>query len=290
MNILRLTQRRRGEADGGARELTRRAKLLWTAGNALMLFGVILLSYVAGLSVQAEYGRLAARGDSDLPVPRAVTYLGVDTLPVSGAEPAPFIAPTAGPAPTQQRAGAIADGAGGVEPSFAAPRAPTPLAEQPASVTRVVIPSIDVDSKVVEVGWETVTSDAGKPVSVWQVAEYAVGQHRGSANPGAGGNIVLAGHVGGYGKVFKDLVKVKAGDLITLSSDGRDYVYRVDERLIVKEEGVAPEQHAENARYIAPTTREVVTLVTCWPARGPDRFQYRIIVRASPLASATNGQ
>jgi hypothetical protein len=37
-------------------------------------------------------------------------------------------------------------------------------------------------------------------MAIWQVAEYAVGQHRGSANPGEGDNIVLAGHVGGFGQ------------------------------------------------------------------------------------------
>ena len=70
-----------------------------------------------------------------------------------------------------------------------------------STVTRVIIPSIGVDSKAVEVGWE-VKEQNGQQVAVWQVAECAVGQHRGSANPGEGENIVLAGHVGGYGKVF----------------------------------------------------------------------------------------
>src|SRR6185503_9007519 len=156
------------------------------------------------------------------------------------------------------------------------------------TVTRVSIPSIGVDSKVVEVGWD-VEQQGGQQVAVWQVAEYAVGQHRGSANPGEGGNIVLAGHVGGYGKVFKDLFYVKPGDQITLYSAGQQYMYVVQERLLLTEEGVSAEQHAANAQYIAPTDHEVVTLVTCWPPKGPDRFTQRVVVRAVPFAASSAG-
>jgi LPXTG-site transpeptidase (sortase) family protein len=118
------------------------------------------------------------------------------------------------------------------------------------------------------------------------VAEYAVGQHRGSSNPGEGGNVVLAGHVGGYGKVFKDLFYVNPGDQITLYSDGQQYLYTVQERLVLTEEGVSPEQRDANAQYIAPTDHEVVTLVTCWPPKGPTKFTQRVVVRAVPFAAS----
>jgi sortase A len=125
---------------------------------------------------------------------------------------------------------------------------------------------------------------------VWQVAEYAVGQHRGSANPGDGENIVLAGHVGGYGKVFKDLIAVKPGDPITLYSQGQQYLYTVTEQVVVKEEGVSAAQQAANALYIGPAHREVVTLITCWPPRGPEKYQYRVIVRAVPFGGELGPQ
>jgi sortase A len=112
------------------------------------------------------------------------------------------------------------------------------LAHQ-SMVTRLVIPSINVDSKVVEVGWEVVEQN-GQQVAIWQVAKYAVGQHKGSANPGEGNNIVLAGHVGGYGKVFKDLYYVKSDDQITIYSAGQQYLYMVQERLVLQEESVSP--------------------------------------------------
>ena len=151
------------------------------------------------------------------------------------------------------------------------------------TITRIIIPRIDVDSKVVGVGWE-VKEVKGKQVAIWQVAEYAVGHHISSANPGEHDNIVLAGHVGGYGKVFRDLVKLQPGDRLSIYSAGQIYQYVVSEKVIVTEEGVSAEQQAENARYIAPSDTEMVTLVTCWPDTGPDRFKQRVIVRALPVA------
>lgn len=255
--------------------LSRRAKIYWTLGNALMLFGAVLLAYVGGLYALAEYGRYAARGDTEAPPPRVIAAPNTASRGLLGAsEPAPFVVPLLNQA----------DAAGQVVSDV-----PVSLADRPATVARVVIPSIDLDSKVVEVGWE-VQHVGGQDVAVWQVAEYAVGQHRGSANPGEGDNIVLAGHVGGYGKVFKDLIAVKPGDSITLYSEGQQYLYTVTEQRVVKEEGVSREQQSVNALYIAPTYHEVVTLITCWPPRGPEKFMYRVIVRAVPYGASAGQQ
>jgi sortase A len=241
-----------------------RAKLMWTLGNLCMLIGIVLLLYIGGVYTQASYGRYAARGDTDAPAPVAVAD-------APNAEPAPFTAPVLTTASTDgQVVGAVPDAA---------------RATHQSTVTRLVIPSINVDSKVVEVGWEVVEQN-GQQAAVWQVAKYAVGQHQGSANPGEGDNIVLAGHVGGYGKVFKDLYYVKPGDQITIYSAGQQYLYTVQEWLVLQEDGVAPEQRAANAQYVAPVGNEVVTLVTCWPASGPDKFTQRVIVRAAPFEAA----
>jgi sortase A len=254
--------------------MSTRAKLFWTLGNALMLFGAVLLAYVGGLYALAEYGRYAARGDSEAPPPRVVSMPDPSSLGlIRSAEPAPFVVPLLNQPGSEGRVVSDIPAAGAAQ----------------ATVERVVIPSIDVDSKVVEVGWDVQEVD-GQEVAVWQVAEYAVGQHRGSANPGDGENIVLAGHVGGYGKVFKDLIAVKPGDPITLYSEGQQYLYTVTEQVVVKEEGVAPEQQAANALYIGPTNGEVVTLITCWPPRGPEKFMYRVIVRAAPFGTELGPQ
>ena len=245
-------------------ELSQRAKVLWTFGNLFMLIGLVLLLYVGGIYSQAEYERYAARGDTDVPAPPAV-------VPQDDQEPAPFVAPV------------LSSGAS--DEGRVVSTVPVVSAEHASTISRIRIPSISVDSKVVEVGWD-VEKQGGQDVAVWQVAEYAVGQHRGSANPGEGNNIVMAGHVGGYGKVFKDLYYVKPGDQLIINSAGQEYLYTVQERLLVTEEGVSPEQHAANAQLIAPTRQEMVTLVTCWPPKGPDRFTQRVVVRAQPFTSA----
>jgi sortase (surface protein transpeptidase) len=239
-----------------------RAKIVWTLGNLLMVVGLYLLAYVGGLYADAAYNRLAARGDNTIVLPPPTTLAVQDV-------PAAFTVPVL----------ATNDGE-------RAPLGWLPASRpgQQALVSRVVIPSIDVDSKVVEVGWELVEEN-GQQVAVWQVAEYAVGQHKGSANPGEGENIVLAGHVGGYGLVFKDLYYVNPGELVTLYSNGAQYRYVVSEKIVVDEEGVPAEQRVENARFIQPQDQEVVTLLTCWPPSGPAKFSQRVIVRALPFGT-----
>ncbi len=245
------------------------SRLIWTIGNALMLVGVVLLLYVGGIYAQAEYDRYAARGDTDLPAPQMIAHVPVAAP--AAYQPAPFTAPNLSTSSYSEGPvrSAVPDAA---------------RAAHQSTITRVVIPSIGVDSKVVEVGWDVVEQN-GQQMAVWQVAEYAVGQHRGSANPGEGDNIVLAGHVGGYGKVFKNLFYINPGDQITLYSGGQEYLYTVQERHILTEEGVSPEQQAANAQYIAPTGTEEITLVTCWPAKGADRFTQRVVVRAVPFGT-----
>jgi sortase A len=236
---------------------------VWTLGNLLMVVGLYLLIYVGGLYANATYNRLAARGDNEIAAPPPTTLAAEEV-------PAAFTAPV------------LAAQRGSAEASVSA--IPQTVPGQQALVSRVVIPSIAVDSKVVEVGWDVVEEN-GQQVAIWQVAEFAVGQHKGSANPGEGENIVLAGHVGGYGKVFKDLFYVNPGDPIVIYSNGSQYRYTVSEKIVVDEEGVPTEQRIANARYIQPAGEEVVTLLTCWPESGPNRFTQRIIVRAIPFGA-----
>src|SRR5205814_3709986 len=49
---------------------------------------------------------------------------------------------------------------------------------------RLSIPSVSIDSKVVPVSWRMIPAPSGIQKSEWQVADYAVGHHAGSANPG----------------------------------------------------------------------------------------------------------
>lgn len=269
--------------------LTARARMLWTIGNVCMLAGLVMLLYVGGLYATDEYGRYAARGDTDVPVSAVVAESDV-------AEPAAFVAPTpiiaSVPiiAPTSVAAAApvvaaapeavpVPDSNTEREGQLPAPGGALP--EQRSLVSRVIIPSIKLDAKVVEVGWEQ-SGEGDQSGLVWQVAKYAVGQHRGSANPGEGGNIVLAGHVGGYGQVFRDLFYVHPGEEVRLFVGDQEFRYTIKERLVLDEEGAPPEQRAANAQLIGSTDSETVTLVTCWPGNGPNKFKQRVVVRAVP--------
>lgn len=269
---------RTGDVIVTVNQTTRRRRVYWTLGNLLAIAGLYLLLYVGGVYSEITYHRMAARGDSDIAAPRVLMGGAGNQAGVSFAS-APVTPTSAAPVALPAFEAPVLAGQGEAAPS------PAPAEVHQALVERIVIPSIKVDSKVIEVGWEVVEQD-GQQVAVWQVAEYAVGQHRGSANPGEGGNIVLAGHVGGYGKVFRDLFYVRPGEPVVLYSEGRQFLYVVKERLVVPEEDASPEQRAENARLIAPTDYEVVTLVTCWPLTGPKKFTQRVIIRAFPYAPA----
>lgn len=158
-----------------------------------------------------------------------------------------------------------------------------PVISQSGRIASVRIPAIGVDSRVVEVGWEYVINPLGESELVWQVAKYAVGHHFTSAAPGDQDNIVLSAHVGGYGRVFSRLNELRPNDDIEVTRDGRTYVYRVRESIYVNEENATESEQIANVSYINPTGSEMVTLVTCWPPSGPDRFSQRLIVRAWPV-------
>lgn len=144
--------------------------------------------------------------------------------------------------------------------------------------TRLVIPAVGIDSSVIPVGWDVVEQN-GRQYSIWQVANYAVGWHKTSAKLGEAGNTVLAGHHNINGEVFRDLVNVEVGDTITLYTENKAYTYTIELKTIVKEKGEPLEVRQKNAEWIAPTTDERITMVTCWPYTNNT---HRVIVVAKP--------
>ncbi len=245
----------------------------WIVSNLLIFAGLYLLAYVGGVFSYVSFQREAARGDSLIEAaPILITDPGLNVAPALQPDLPPALQPDLPPAPATTTMVAPPE-------SIPAPE-PAPVVQR-STVERVILPTIKVDAKVIEVGWDIIEQD-GLRVAVWQVAEFAVGQHKGSANPGEGSNIVLSGHVGGFGQIFRDLFYLRVGDPVILYSQGQRYLYTVSERLIVQEQGISPEQQAENARLIAPTEDEQVTMVTCWPAQGPEKFSQRVVIRALP--------
>ena len=142
--------------------------------------------------------------------------------------------------------------------------APAPIQPVPATnflnqpATRIVIPKIGVDT-----GMKEVTININR----WQVADFAAGHHRGTANPGETGNMVVAGHRDIRGSVFLKLPDLAPGDLIYYYTDAGRYTYTVTDTFIVLPNDISVMDYTDE-----PTT----TLITCTPIALATR---RFIVR-----------
>lgn len=143
--------------------------------------------------------------------------------------------------------------------------------------TRLIIPSIALDSAVVPVGWKEVEVD-GQIYAQWEVDKNLIGWHNLSAPLGEVGNSVLNGHSNVYAQVFRNLDQIKVGDSIAAVANGKVYNYIVTSRLIVQEKGVSVEKRLENAKLIQPTSDERLTLVTCAQVEAT----HRLIIVAYP--------
>jgi sortase A len=125
---------------------------------------------------------------------------------------------------------------------------------------------------VVEVSWDVVFGEDGWK-SVWQTADGAAGHHRDSANPGEAGNVIISGHHNTRGQVFREVSEIgqpgaelEVGDDITLEAkDGREYTYEIMQWERFPEEGTSAEERQLHARFLAPATEPLLTLITCWP-------------------------
>ena len=180
-------------------------------------------------------------------------------LPAPGTE----VAATPAPATTDTQAAP--------SPAVLPTSAGTPVSEPPAvgEPNRILIPSIDLDAPIEDVGW-TVVERGDRRYTEWETADNAAGRHINSARPGETGNVVLSGHHNTKGEVFRAIseMQVKVGDAIYLYDDeGQRFTYVVDEVTDppLLEVGATEEQRIANARYILPTNDARVTLVTCWP-------------------------
>jgi len=266
-----------------------RTERLAMAGTILIWFGAVLLA--VGMVLAYQHVQLETRAYAgSAPTDFAVTETATPT--VTTAAVALLTTPTPSPTPTHFRREPRPDPwttptpahpQGTVRPSpTPKPTAtPTPNFPPPADAppSRLVIPAINVDATVVPVGWETV-EEGGRLVSVWDVADYAVGWHKTSAYPGHGENVVMNGHHKIRGKVFRYLVDVQAGDEVIVYVGDTAYRYQVTEKHILKEKDAPAEVRERNARWIAPTGDERVTLVTCWPYTNNT---HRVIVVAKPI-------
>ncbi len=280
------------QAEGSSRtETTRAAKpgATWVRrlGNLLIVVGLVLMLGVGGYLGYQSYtnNQIAdaiaqqhqAAGDINWLPPAAPSPA------TAGSAPAPLALTTpnaAAPAPTPVNNTVRVDdaplaelniGAGGTGPvSLQVPSEPP---------TKITIPSVGIDTSVVPIGWEMIPGKDGQASSQWKVAEYAAGHHDGTANPGQVGNVVISGHDDYKGEVFKNLHEVKRGDEIHIYTQDREFLYIVQDTVLVMEDGVSDAQKRENARYMDPTPDQTLTLITCFPYGIDD---HRLVVIAKP--------
>jgi LPXTG-site transpeptidase (sortase) family protein len=132
------------------------------------------------------------------------------------------------------------------------------------SITRLSIPSIDLDTAVVEA--PLVERDGA---STWEVPKFVAGHAEGTSGPGEPGNAVIIGHVTSLtlGNVFEHLDGVQRGALIQVFSETRRFDYRVvDIRDVV----------------LGPEPKPIISLITCSGLWLPTIWDYaqRLVVRA----------
>ncbi len=113
----------------------------------------------------------------------------------------------------------------------------------PDQAVRIQIPAIQIDAPVVQ-------GDG------WEQLKKGVAQHIGSANPGSDGNVVLSAHNDVYGELFRYLDKLAPGDQVVLYTQQRQFIYVVDQTLLVEPTAV---------EVMAASGSPTVTLISCYP-------------------------
>lgn len=151
---------------------------------------------------------------------------------------------------------------------------------------RIMIPAIDLETSVVELGWRAAVDPSGRVFSNWDVASYAAGWHTNSGKLGEGGNVVLSGHNNIQGAVFRELDRLSVGDVATVWSNDVPFEYKIEKVLIVPESTATHEQRVENGRWIGEFGDDRLTLVSCWPRDGNS---HRIIAVGYAIDNDDNG-
>lgn len=154
-----------------------------------------------------------------------------------------------------------------------------PELSTPNIPTRILIPAIKLDAPVVISDFNFTDVD-GETFGQWQApAQFAAGWHPDSALLGMVGNTVINGHHNADGEVFGKLVDLKQGDIIYVYSGDRQFSYIIANRMILAERFMDAETRLNNARWLAKSDDERLTLVTCWPKTSNT---HRLILVARP--------
>jgi LPXTG-site transpeptidase (sortase) family protein len=207
-------------------------------------------------AVGSEHAEPELRG---VPTPEADAHAALPTpTPLPTPAPEPIVASDALPIPP---------GLAGTEAEAHVLPVPQKLPSvQALPAKRVIIPTIGLDSKVIQLG----TRLDKRGLLAWETAPFAIGHHRGTAGPGQNGNMVLSGHISSpnEGAVFHRLPDLKVGEGVIVATDERQYLYRVVDRKVVTPDEVS---------VMEPTPDPSATLITCVP---DGIYSHRLVVTA----------
>ncbi|MHB1413616.1 MAG: sortase [Chloroflexota bacterium] len=254
----------------------RRNRLISLLANLLIVLGLLLLLGVAGVYAYSYYLDEQARADPWLSqleeTWRAHGIAAPSPTGTAGQGETPTAAATATAEASATPAGEEAGRAAATACAGGATDAPG-CAATPVPAVGIVIPSIDVNSRVVEVGIKN---------GEYQVPKFYVGHMEGTAYPGQAGNGVYSGHVESIssGNVFAKLAQMKPGDIISLYTTAGVRDYAVVQTEVVRYDAVS---------VLAPTPTERITLITCTGDWDPSIKQYteRFVVIAEPRNEAS---
>jgi len=144
-------------------------------------------------------------------------------------------------------------------------RTPEPLSRRPSSnglIGRLSVPRLHLSAMVRE-GIDPKT------------LKLAVGHIPLMALPGQTGNVGVAGHRDTF---FRGLRNLKTGDEIQFSTLSGDFHYVVESLVVVE---------PDNAGALAPTSENVLTMVTCYPFNYVGASPKRFVARARQVSPLT---
>ena len=184
-------------------------------------------------------------------------------------------------------------------PVINTPPSPTPLAKIPIPksdiaqladdlygtrmIEQISIPVLNVESRVVPVGWRINFSDELQDSEFeWDSPGANVGWIITSALPDETGNVIFYGHNNIYEKVFEHLADLSEGDKVYLQTGNQRWEYEVRNILFLPIIGASKQQLKNYQQYLQPTQDERITLISCWP---PISNSHRVVVIAHRITN-----
>ena len=237
-------------------------RFMRTVERLLWICGCLMLSIFLGHLALAEYQRTRsiAAFKSQIGSTSGVMSIDVVQEEIAQAEPA---------APVQDATAVLALSAGVPDQTLWSPGRIASYAASLAEETSEVVGIFEIP----RLGLEVPVYESVSELHM----DRGIARIDGTAEPGQGGNIGIAGHRDGYFRVLKD---IKFGDELVLTSANGTDTYLVQQLMIVDPSAID---------VLDPTPEKAITLVTCYPfyfvGHAPERFIVRAVLREDGTAN-----